>query len=238
VQRAPKRLTVEGTRRFDVAQVEIPVDPLCQRLLVAVEHRPVDEEESLLCARLPDRLAEIGRLALSNRLEAMSFREIGIPENVVLDERAPRPEHEDDVGVSRRNAWKPVQEVGKRPVEDPAEDGVARQLRCRRAPANLVPRDERCANVHGPARLSRSAQSLTEIGSNAFPGERRRAVHRDDARAAGGQLRDRSLVTAHRLGARDGITRVRVVAQARRSSVSAALHEKSPLPSGAPVHGW
>jgi hypothetical protein len=96
-----RRARVERARRGNVAQVEVAVDRAAQRLLVAVEHRPVDEEQPRHGARSARRLPEVGDTSLLKRREAVSLRKIHVPEDVVLEERTARPDDDENVHALR-----------------------------------------------------------------------------------------------------------------------------------------
>jgi hypothetical protein len=157
----------------------------------------------------------------------------------VVDECAAGAEDDQGVGVlSPHSTWELVEEVGERSLEYPCEDRITRKLRCGRSPADLVPRGKPRANVDLSARHPRATKRCSEVGHEALPGERPRPVDGENACTPSGELSRGLRVAAYRLSARDRVPRVRVIAQERRSSASAALHEKSPLPSGFPVDGW
>ena len=175
---------------------------------MAVEHRPVDEEQSLLAAG-PVALTEVRR----TRRERLPLRDVGVPEDVVRHERGAGAV--DDPRAARRER---VEELAQLSLEETAEDGIARDLERGRAPDDLVPGRVRVAQVE-------------PLEGKLVPGNGRRAVDRDDelARGVGPASLD--------LAADDRVGRERVVAHGSRSSVSAALHENDRLPSGSPVRG-
>ena len=116
-------------------------------LLVPVEDRPVDEEQALLRAGLARRLAEVSGGAPSHRVEADALRDVGVPEQVMVDERAARAEDERDALLG--NPRQLVDEIGGATGAKAGEDGVPRQLAVARASANLLPRHVVAAHVDG-----------------------------------------------------------------------------------------
>jgi hypothetical protein len=95
--------------------------------LVAVQHRPVDEEQTPLGAGLARRLPNISGLATLDGIQGKPFRKVGVPQQVVIDERAPRAE-EDRQAVRRRQRRQFVEQVGERAFECACEHRVSRQL--------------------------------------------------------------------------------------------------------------
>ena len=159
VERAPQRVSVERARRLGVAQVEVAVDPAGERLLVPVEDGPVDEEQPLLGARPAGRLAEVRNVTLLRCGEGVALRDVRVPEDVVLDERAPGAEHDDDIRVSVRAGTREVRRRSPRAIPRrcgrtrdrrearlrPCAAGfrpTGRTTRARRSKWSTAPRDE------------------------------------------------------------------------------------------------
>ena len=101
-ERLAERVAREPERCEGIGEVDVAVDPREQRLLVAVEHRPVHEQQPLLRAARARGLADVRRLAASHRRQRQALRDVGVPELVVCDERASGPE--DDRRPRRRAA--------------------------------------------------------------------------------------------------------------------------------------
>ena len=116
-----------------------------------VEYRPVDEEQALLGARLARGLPEVARLSSPDGGEALPLRTVGVPEDVVLDERASRAEHDGDRLLRPEvDVLEVGEEVFERALEDATEDGIVGKDACGRQSLHLVPRDEEAASVDEP----------------------------------------------------------------------------------------
>ena len=183
VERRAERLPVERARPRGVAHVDEPVEGREEIRLVPVVERPVDEDEPLLARGQAFRLSQVARGAASDRGERHALRDVGVPEEVVRDE--PRAGAEDDrhpavLGTGRQ----PVEQVSQRAVRESGEDRVAGKVGGSRPSEDLVPGDERPADVE---RLG--VERLRERGDKARPIEPRRPVERHDARAVPRDLR-------------------------------------------------
>ena len=200
---------------------------------MAILERPVDVEEPLLAPPLVLRLPEIAHRAASDRGERHALRHVGVPEEVVRDEPGAGAEDERDA-VPLRTRRQCVEEVAQRAVGESRKDRVVREVGARRPSPDLGPRSQRAADVE-----RRCPESLRERADDALPGKRRRPVERDDPRLAPRDLGGKWLATDLHLAAGDGVAGLGLVAHGRRcrSSVSAALQEKLPVPSGSPVVG-
>ena len=230
VQGQPERVARHRPGPGGVAHVQEPVDDRRQLTLVPVEDRPVDEKQTLLGSGLPLGLAEVARGPAAHRFQRLCLREVGVPEEVVADERAARAVDEHDVAGGR--GWQPVEQVGEPAVAEPCEDRVAGQLGAGGPSQNLGPRREARADVEHPR-----AQRGRERDGELLPRHCSRAVERDDPRGAPLTLGVERLEPDVDLDRSRAGSAAQGRTSRRRSSVSDALHEKSRLPSASPVVG-
>jgi hypothetical protein len=240
VERASERRTVERPRVFRVGEIGVSVDSRGELLLVAVEYGPVDEQQALLRPRLARRLPEVAREAAADCVQAQTLGQVEIPHDVVVDQRAPGPEDERQVVGACRGPRKLVEQVGKRPLEGSAEDRIVRQVDARGPPLHLDPRCEVLPHVDQAALQPSLGESFGKRGSDELPRKRRGTVDGDQTGSPPEEL-GRERAVPHLDGPfHNRVARLGVVAHgaSRRSSVSAALQEKSRLPSGSPLAGW
>ena len=127
-ERRPQAVAGERARHGRVGDVDEAVEPVRVRPLVPVEQRPVDEQEPLLGPDLTRRLAEVRCLAALHRGQAVGLRQIEPPQQIVRDERRPRP---DDQG--ERPAGARVRQLAEQLAEADCP-GSARRRGRRRAP--------------------------------------------------------------------------------------------------------
>ncbi len=208
---------------------------------MAVEHRPVDEQEPLLGARFPRGLADVPCEPPADPLEAQPLGHVREPEAVVWMQGAAGAEDDRRAVLRTGLARRRVEQVGKFAPEDAREDRIARQHGCGRASLDLVPRREGVTRVVQPDADVVRRERLGEGYCKCVPRERRRPVDCDDAGLLPGNLGGQGLESVLDRTPDDRVARVGVVAHAggrsRRSIVNAALHEKSRAPSGSPVVG-
>ena len=206
---------------------------------MAVEDRPVDEEEPLLAAALARGLPEVGCRSFVDGGKAESLGKIGVPEEIVLDESAAGAEHDDR--AVRCHARQFVEELDEVPFEDAAEHRIAVQDAGRSPSLDLLPWSEKVASVDQLRPDTSPLEFLDESREQAIPGERSRAVDGDDPAVLPCECVRQRRVADLDLAIRDRVGGIRVVGHAgersRRSSVSAALQEKSLTPSGSPLLG-
>ena len=147
--------------------------PAGERLLVPVEDGPVHEEQPLFGSSPGGRLAEVRDLALSRGCERVALGDVRVPEDVVLDERAPGTEHDDDVRIFARTGTRKIrEEVRERSLEDAGEHGIAGKLGFGRAPQDFLPRGERLAHIDRSGRQSGATKGSSDVVRDATPGKR------------------------------------------------------------------
>ena len=133
---------------------------------MAVEQRPVDEEQPRLRAACAGALARVRRLAAPHRRERVPLGHVCVPELVVGDERRAGAEH-DRVAFDTR---KLAEEPGELTVAQPPEDRVVGRAAC--AALDLFPRKQRVPDVDGvggraalPSRRSHGSAAGPSIAS-------------------------------------------------------------------------
>ena len=167
-QRPAERVAVEVAGCVGLREVEVAVDARQELLLVAVEQRPVDEEQPRLraaCARALARRSAPRRAAPPRARAAWArprtrARRAG---------RAPRRGRTRP--RRRRRAGSSPKRPASSPSAEPPEDRVGG--RAAGAALDLVPRQQRVPDVDGAADGQRCQQ--------AFPRKRRGAVDREHA---------------------------------------------------------
>ncbi len=224
-----------------LAQIDVEVESRQECLLVPVEHRPVDEEQSLLGARLARGLPEVAGLSSPDGGEALPLRTVGVPEDVVLDEGASRAEHHGDRRSSGPRSRCPGS--AKRSASVPSKmrpkTGSSGRMLAAVRRLHLVPRDEEAASVDEPRLDAAFGELVARAGEEGTPGKGCRTVDRKRPGPRADERVGQRAEAALDLAVRQRIARDRVVGHERnrRSSVSAALQEKSLTPSGSPVLG-
>ena len=147
---------------------------------MAIQHWPVDEEESLLGAGRAVRLSEVARFSAAHGREALALWDIGVPEKIVLDERAPRAEYDENIGVGADHRRHVAEEIEERAFVDTTEDGICGED-ARSGPApDLVPRSEEAAtSTSSSVRSRRPSSSLRparKVDHGRAAGRRSRAL--------------------------------------------------------------
>ena len=222
-----------------LGQVEVAVDPAGERLLVPVEHGPVDEEQPLLGAgagrpagrgSAPRPLASPRACA---RLGTSAYQRTSCSTSAL-----PGP-NTTTTSASRlaRGRGRLVEEVRERSLEDAGEHGIAGKLGFGRAPQDLAPTGRTTRARRSKWSTAGATKRSATSSETRFQGS---ADEPSTASTQGVRAASSEAGTSKPLAgwpARDRVRRVRVVGHASRSSASAALHEKSPLPSASPVRG-
>ena len=149
-------------------EVDVAVDPREQRLLVAVEHRPVHEQQPLLRAARARGLADVRRLAASDRRQRQPLRDVGVPELVVrrrarfrARRRSPRLV---DGAAARRRGRRATRSTGALKTGSSAAPSVVRRSTSRQADASRgrrspAGRAARRAALPGRARPGRRSRA-------------------------------------------------------------------------------
>ena len=175
--------------------------------------------------------------------QSVSLRDVGVPEHVVLDERAAGAEADDELG-RRVHVPAAARRGGRRARR-------RRRGRRRDRPGSTLAAVRRWISSHGASKRRASTSSVVTLASvellardargsrpTAAPPARRSRALRGAARTDGVGQRGEPALDSPSV---DRIARTRGRSSPdernRRSSVSAALQEKSPLPSGSPLLG-
>ena len=230
VKRPTEGVTGQRARPSGIGDLDVAVERRSERLLVPVENGPVDEEQALLRAGLARRLAQVAGGAALHGVEADALRDVGVPEQVVRNERAARAVDEHDAALRERRQL--VEEVGERAGAEAAEDGIAGKLAVGRFAGAPRPTARSCRGCRASRRRARprgAPRRPPTVPPPARPA-RPRAPREPPPRPRAARSRARPHPPTAGSAVQGRTSR-------RRSSVRDALQENSRLPSGSPVVG-
>ena len=213
-QRPAQAFSVERRRdRRVVLRVEPAIHVGAEGVAVLVEERPVDVEEPPGGRRsVTVPLSEVGDLAGDRGGFGEPLRQVGVPEDIVLQQRRAGTVDDEDATVRTRHGRDRVEADTEVAVRDRLEVRVAAQHRRRRAGEDVRPRREVVADV---PRLDDDAETVidraSKAGDQGRPVEDVRSVH-GEHRGSGRQRPDGGVEAPDHRSAHRGVAGPRLVA--------------------------